>query len=178
MVMNSSKYKIVFYYSSLNPCFCWHNLNAENQRITISNTTGEVICSKGTTFIFDDTNAKLSKPGFLLFNKTLFSLSLIKNIALKLYFYSINLKTPDFCSLIFTIFALGLSNRIIHFAGTAELRALAEFYVVNKLLWNVGGICEQFWVNWGDFEGDHYLRRHFLWFIDEEVFYISSVFYQ
>eukprot|EP00924_Labyrinthula_sp_SR-Ha-C_P011606 snap_masked-scaffold_17-processed-gene-2.32-mRNA-1 protein AED:1.00 eAED:1.00 QI:0/0/0/0/1/1/2/0/127 len=90
--------------------------------------------------------------------------------ALKLTYSDIyyNNDSEEFCSFVLKIVAIGLVNKLRSFKIFVSLKTESEFYVMNKLLWNVGTIFENIVNSSKHFEENNTLKKNFLWLLNKK----------
>eukprot|EP00924_Labyrinthula_sp_SR-Ha-C_P011696 snap_masked-scaffold_17-processed-gene-5.21-mRNA-1 protein AED:1.00 eAED:1.00 QI:0/-1/0/0/-1/1/1/0/308 len=166
IINKSSEFKTVFFYPFGG--FTRYNVRfpKDKQQINIMNTCSEVI-SPNTEI--DIKYEYYSYRGeYLLFRKTLFCLCSYKALELTYVAYISNLDSRAFCSFVLKIVATGLVKRLRKFQIIYPLNTKAEFYLTNKLLWNVGTNFEDFDYFITPFKANKIFEKHFLWLLNKK----------
>eukprot|EP00924_Labyrinthula_sp_SR-Ha-C_P015473 snap_masked-scaffold_4-processed-gene-0.24-mRNA-1 protein AED:1.00 eAED:1.00 QI:0/0/0/0/1/1/2/0/320 len=142
------------------------NLATEMQKIHILNSCSDVIFPKG--LIYENSEIFSYPKGFSLFRKSLFSLRACKEIRIYLNFCKRKANCQKICSLILNMVSLGLGKKLKVFGAYYRFNTLSDFYVVSKLVLNVGKSFEGFEDCEDQFEDNKKLRKHFLNLVKEK----------
>eukprot|EP00924_Labyrinthula_sp_SR-Ha-C_P011688 snap_masked-scaffold_17-processed-gene-5.14-mRNA-1 protein AED:1.00 eAED:1.00 QI:0/0/0/0/1/1/3/0/106 len=71
--------------------------------------------------------------------------------------------SQEFCSFILKTVSVGLAKKLRRFGTEYSVKTEADFYIINKLLWNVGTNFEDIVYSWKHFKENKKLKKHFLW---------------
>eukprot|EP00924_Labyrinthula_sp_SR-Ha-C_P011697 snap_masked-scaffold_17-processed-gene-5.26-mRNA-1 protein AED:1.00 eAED:1.00 QI:0/0/0/0/1/1/3/0/308 len=147
IINKSSEFKTVFYYPfDMFPEYS-DSFLYDKQQINIMNTCFEVIFSNNDSYIIFESSPFGRE--YLLFRKAVFCLCSCKGLELTYVAYISSFDSQEYCSFVLKIITTGLVKKLSSFEIEYSLNTEAEFYVINKLLWNVGTNFENiiYWEN-------------------------------
>eukprot|EP00924_Labyrinthula_sp_SR-Ha-C_P011733 snap_masked-scaffold_17-processed-gene-6.39-mRNA-1 protein AED:1.00 eAED:1.00 QI:0/0/0/0/1/1/2/0/116 len=86
----------------------------------------------------------------------------------KLEIFEDDYNSQEFCSVFLKIVSVSLAKKFIVFGIRGYFKSEAEFYVINKVLWNMRGHFGYIDDYGKQFENNQKLKKHYLWLRDKK----------